>query len=240
MERVVKLLGNLPLFKTFSPVELEQLVDKSRLQAFAPQEVIISFGEPGRFLGIIVDGEAEALITSELGERQRIGLLQVGDFLGEVSLLTGEPTVADVIALKRCQLLLIPQETFSTFLAANPEALRVMAKAITERLRWRESDEPAQARLEDAWRSVPDPYGLELSTATAMKILVLNCGSHSLKFDYFDTGLKANNLEGIVEGIGSEHSRIVFSSERGRKSRGLGSVDHAQAFKAMVRPAYRS
>ena len=47
-------------------------------------------------------------------------------------MLTGEPTSADVVALNACQLLLIPQDIFSTFLAVNPDALKVMAKAITE------------------------------------------------------------------------------------------------------------
>jgi acetate kinase len=234
MERVAKQLGSLPLFRSFPPVELEQLVERSRLQAFASQEVIISFGQPGRFLGIILDGEAEAVVTNELGERQRIGLLQVGDFLGEISLLTGEPTNADVIALKKCQILLIPQETFSTFLTTNPEALRVMAKTITERLRWRATNEPAQARLADAWRKLPDPYGLELSTAVPMKVLVINSGVSSLKFDYFDTGREEDNLEGVVERIGSEDSRLVVSSDRRRFVKDLGSVDHVQAFQAML------
>ena len=234
MEHIEEQLRGLPLFKSFPPMELRKLIEMSRLRAFAPQEVIINFGQPGRFLGIMLDGEAEAVISSEAGGRQRIGLLKQGDFLGEISLLTGEPTNADIIALEKCQLLLIPQETFSTFLAVNPDALRVMAKTITERLRWREQDETAQARVADAWRSAPDPYGLKLSTPTPMKILVINCGSSSLKFSYFDTAQETNNLEGIVERIGLENSRIVYSSRKARISRELGHVDHSRAFEVMV------
>ena len=133
MEGVARLLGGLPLFEGFSPAQLQSLVQKSRLDTFAPQEAIIRFGQPGRYLVIIVDGVAEVVITEESGERKQVALRKQGDFLGEISLLTGEPTTADVIALETCEVLLIPQETFSAFLAVNPAALRVMAKTITER-----------------------------------------------------------------------------------------------------------
>ena len=138
MEHIEKFLAELPLFKKFSLTELEKLIGKSHVKTFAPQEVIIHFGQPGRFLGIVLDGEAEAVITSKTGERIRLGLLERGDFLGEISLLTGEPTSADVIALKKCNLFLIPQEIFSTFVAVNPEAVKVIAKTITERLKSRQ------------------------------------------------------------------------------------------------------
>ena len=128
MERVEDLLRQMPLFAGFAPTDLRSLIEKSRLDAFAPQEEIIRFGQPGRFLVVILDGVAEVLIANESGERQQVALRGRGDFIGEISLLTGEPTMADVIALEKCELLRIPQETFSAYLAENPAALRVMAK----------------------------------------------------------------------------------------------------------------
>lgn len=233
MENVEIFLSNLPLFKGFSPIELKKLIGKSQLKTFAPHEVIINFGQPGRFLGIILDGEAEAVVAGKHGAR-RLGLLKQGDFLGEMSLLTGEPTSADVIAIERCELLLIPQDTFSAFLAVNPVAVRVIAKTITDRIKSRQQDEEAQARVKDAWRSAPDPYGLRLSTATPMKILVMNCGSSSLKYSYFDTAQEINNLEGTVERIGLGDSRIISSSKKGKVRTELGSIDYGEAFKAVL------
>jgi acetate kinase len=233
VERVEKLLQELPLFKSFPLADLKSLIEKSQLAVYGPQEVIISFGQPGRFLGIILDGAAEAVITNEMGERQRIGGLSQGDFLGEISLVTGNPTVADVIALEQCELLLIPQAVFTTFLAVNPHALRVMARTITQRLRWREQDEAAQIRLEGAWRSVPDPYGLKLQTATPMKVLSIRCSSSSLAFNYYDTAQEANNCEGTIEGIGSARSRLVYLSSKGRTRKELGSLGHAQALETV-------
>ena len=234
MENIEQFLRQLPLFKTFGPAELRTLIALSRRESYAAGETIIPFGQLGRFLGILLRGEARAEAETPDGQRLVIGRLEPGAFLGEISLLTGEPTSADVIADEDCDLLMIPQETFSTYLAVNPNALQVMARAITERLRWRESDSLAQARVEDAWRSAPDPYGLQLSTPTPMKILVLNCGSSSLKYSYYDTGDDTNNREGMVERIGLPDARLVASSWQGRQVRELGAIDHAQALQAVL------
>lgn len=234
MEHIDVFLKKLPLFETFSSNELQELIKRSQLKTFNPYEIMIKFGQPGSFLGVLLTGEAEAVVTRKTGERQRLGLIEPGDLLGEMSLLTGEPTSADVIALEKCEILLIPQEAFSTSLAVNPAAIKVIARTMSERLKNRQQDEKAEALLEEARQSVPDPYGLRLSTATPMKILIINCGSSSLKYGYFDTQQEANNVEGIVERIGLENTRMTFSSKKNKISRELGSIDHSGALGAMA------
>ncbi|UCC40487.1 MAG: acetate/propionate family kinase [Candidatus Aminicenantes bacterium] len=234
MDHIEKFLKELPLFKSFLPSELKKLIEKSHVKNFAPQEAIINFGQPGRFLGIILEGEAEAVVTSKTGEQIRLGLLEKGDFLGEMSLLTGEPTSADVIAIEKCELLLVPQDAFTTVVAVNPDAVKIIAKTVTDRLKNRQQNEEEQIRVEDAWQSVKDPYGLELSPASPMKILVINCGSSSLKFNYFDTAEEMNNLEGMVERIGLEGSCLISSTKEGKVTKELGSIGYEEAFGAVV------
>ncbi len=234
MRGVVEILKELELFKEFSLTQLNSLIEKSELRTFGPRETIIKFGQAGSFLGIVLEGEAEAVVTDAMGERRRLGLLKRGDFLGEMSLLTGEPTSADVIALEECRLILIPQETFSTFLVVNPNAVRVMAKTLSERLKSRRQDEHAQARLDEAWRNAADPYGLGLSPATPARILVIRCDRSSIRYSYFDSAREANNLEGSVEGMGTGNSRITGTSRKGTTAKELGEIDHLEAFRAIV------
>jgi acetate kinase len=234
MKQLVELLESLPLFQSFSREKLEELVEKSHIKTFAPQEVIIQFGQPGRFLGIMLEGEAEAVIVGKDGGRVRLGLLKKGNILGEASLLTGEPTNANVLALTKCRLFLIPQAVFSAFLAVNPEAVRIMAKTITDRLRSRQHNEEEQTRVEDAWRSVSDPYGLRLATASPEKILVVNCGSSSLKFRYYDTADESNNISGLVERIGLDNASLSAESKKGKVQEALGRASYEQAFQGVV------
>lgn len=222
------------LFENFTPEQLEELVDNCYFRTYAPGEMIIQMGQQGRFLGIMIDGKAEAIIPSRTGKRIKIGEIKKGGFLGEISLLTGEPTNADVFAVQKCELLMIPPESFTKYIAINPHSVKVMAKTITERLRARQQNEEEQARIEAAWKSMPDPYGLELSTATPKKILVINCGSSSLKYNYFDTDQPSNNCEGIVERIGLETSNIVSKYREKSTNKELGSIGYEEAFKAVI------
>ncbi len=234
MENIEKFLASLPLFKTFASEKLNELIKVCPLKSFAPEEVIIPFGQPGRFLAIVLEGQAEASITKKTGERIRLGLLKPGDILGEASLLTGEPTNADVIALEHCRLFLISHEIFSTHIAINPGAVRVMAKTITDRLRSRQQNEEEKIRVQDAWENRPDPYGLSLVTEKGQKILVINCGSSSLKFSFFDTGSEGNNLEGMVERIGLENSVLSSSTRKGKTRKEMGKVGYEAALRAVV------
>ena len=234
MDQLLRILESLPLFQSFAPGKLEELVKKSHVKNFAPREVIIQFGQRGRFLGIMLEGEAEAVIIGKAGERIRLGFLKKGNILGEASLLTGEPTNADVIALTKCELMLIPQALFSTFLAVNPDAVRIMAKTITDRLRARQRNEEERNRVEDAWRDNPDPYGLKLTTAMPEKVLVINCGSSSLKFRFFDTEDESNNSNGTVERIGLDNSFLTAESKKAKVRKVLGKAGHKEAFQAVV------
>ena len=234
MEDVEKFLTKLTLFKQFSKENLRKLIEMSQVRTFAPEEMIIQFGQPGRFLGIILEGQAVALVKNKSGDHVPLGVIKQGEFLGEMSLLTGEPTTADVTALEKCEIFLIPQEIFSAFIAVNPSAVQVLAKTITDRLLSRQQSEEEQMRVEDAWKRASDPYGLKLSPATPKKILVINCGSSSLKYSYFDTAHAENNIEGIVEGIGLESSHHISCSSKGKLKKKLGIAGYEEAFKALV------
>ncbi len=71
MDHMQEFLKEWPLFRSSPQIELSGLIEKSRLKTFAPHEVIINFGQPGGFCGIICDGEAEAVVPGKLGERKR-------------------------------------------------------------------------------------------------------------------------------------------------------------------------
>jgi acetate kinase len=54
-----------------------------------------------------------------------------------------------------------------------------------------------------------DPYGLTLKGERPEKILVINCGSSSLKYSFYDTANEARQARGLVERIGLGGTRLV-------------------------------
>ena len=74
---------------------------------FAPDEAIVQKDQPGGSMFVIHKGSVEIQTTDEEGNKKVIGTLREGDFFGEMSMLTGEPRSATVIAKEETQVLQI-------------------------------------------------------------------------------------------------------------------------------------
>src|SRR5690242_19260092 len=114
---------NVALFAGFDAAVVEVVADASDLRTFEGNEAIIECGEEGRFIGVLVSGRAEISVSDNLGGRIAINHIGPGEVFGEMSVLTGDRTVADVIAQTRCFVLLIPQEVVSARILVNPRAV---------------------------------------------------------------------------------------------------------------------
>jgi acetate kinase len=82
--------------------------------------------------------------------------------------------------------------------------------------------------------STIDPYGLELRGERPEKILVINCGSSSLKYSFFDTADESRHANGQVERIGIDGTRLEHRGPKGEVKRELPRGGFVEAFKAMT------
>ncbi len=206
-DQLLRELRSFPLFRHTSPEMLEQIVDQSESAVFAPEEVIIPFGPPVTFLGVVLSGRAEArarVYTEAMEVRER------GDYFGEVSLMTGEPAAFTIVATEPTQVLMIPGDLFSRWVASDPQVRHIFARSMGRRMVLLEEDLKTRAELEEARRSEVDPYGLELHTREPMKILVVNVRRTSFKFSFFDTADESKGVEGQIRGIGSADCTLEY------------------------------
>jgi acetate kinase len=192
------------LFKEFPPDRLDELVKGSRQTTFEGNEAVIEFGEEGWFLGVLLSGQAEASVTDNTGQKVRLSLLEPGSIFGEISLMTGNKTIASIVGITRCSALLIPQHLFSTMLVTQPSAIRYLSRSMTQRTtQWATLHTLAAEALQKS----DDPYGLKLKTEHPEKLLIINCGSSSLKYALFDTANEAHVVRGAIERIGLPGTR---------------------------------
>ena len=234
MNEVERFLRSLPLFSSFSDESMKQLLAGMRIKTFPPGEVMIQLGRPGSFLGVILEGEAEAVKTDQFGRRRVLGKIRKGEYFGEMSLMTGEPTCADVIAREECRVALIPADLFSRTVAVNPNAVRHLAKTISRRLMVREEDPEERELVRDAWRNAIDPYGLKSSTRFyPMKILIIECDGDSMGYSYFDMEYEGNDVRGRIEGIGADTGWHRYSSSWGKFEEPIRAGDYAEAFRVI-------
>lgn len=219
------------LCERFSDDRLDRLVKESRVVSYEPNEAIVKFGEDAGFLGVLLEGDLVVSVPGDGGRGQIIGRFKAGDTFGEMALMSGEKTMADIIAETRCQVLQIPVAVFQSLIMTDPRVVQHISRTIADRFRQVMSD-PARALA--AFHRSDDPYGLKLKSERPEKILVVNCGSSSLKYSFYDTADEAGYASGLVERIGIDGTRLVQRGPKGEVKRDLPSGGFSEAFQAMV------
>ena len=218
-------------FRDFSPERLQSLVAGSRVESFEANQAVAHQGDAATHFGVLLSGTLNASILGDGGTRQSLGQLKAGDTFGELALMTGNPLPADFIAESRGEVFLIPVSLFQSVIVAEPNAVRQISRTIAERMKAILAD-PAKAAA--AVQRGEDPYGLKLKGERPEKILVLNCGSSSLKYTYYDTTNEARHARGLVERIGLDGTRLAHHGPQGEVKRELPSAGFAEAFTAML------
>jgi acetate kinase len=219
------------LFHDFSAERLQRLVDGSRAVSFEAREAIAHRGEEAGYLGVVLSGAVTASVIGDGGTRHVLGELKAGDTFGEMALMTGDAVVADIIADSRCEVLLIPISLFQSLIVAEPGAVQRISRTITERMK-RVLSDPVKARA--TLSETADPYGLTLKGERPEKILVINCGSSSLKYCFYDTADESHEVRGQVERIGIDGTQLVHRGPKGEVKRDLPKGSFTDAFLAMV------
>ena len=123
--------------------------------------------------------------------------------------MTGDAVLADFIAESRCEVLLIPVSLFQSVIVAEPGAVQQISRTIAERMKTVLAD-PAKAAA--ALAQGEDPYGLKLKGERPEKILVINCGSSSLKYSFYDTADESRQARG--SGRAHRHRRHAARASR--------------------------
>jgi acetate kinase len=230
MNNVEFLKTKVGMFKDFSGDRLKQLVEGSRTASFEANEAIIHHGDEATHFGVLLEGTVAASVTADGSASRELGRLSAGETFGELALMTGEPMVADIIAQTPCTVMLVPVSLFQSLIVSEPAAVKEVSRTIADRMKSVLTD-PAKAA---AFKPGADPYGLGLKGERPEKILVINCGSSSLKYSFYDTADESRHARGLVERIGIDGTRHVHHGPKGEAKRDLPKGTFAAAFKAMV------
>ncbi len=116
-----------PLFRDFSVDEMVAVIGGLKLLAFERGGVILREGEKGASLYMLTSGRVRAFRKDPMSGQQRpLGDLGEGAFFGELSILTGQPRIASVVALSRCELLELDRPTLEEIGKAHPHVWDVL------------------------------------------------------------------------------------------------------------------
>lgn len=123
-----------PLFRDFSVDEMVAVIQGLKLVSHERSEVIIREGQPGGSLYMLTSGRVRAFKKEPAtGKQHPLGDLKEGAFFGEMSILTGQPRMASVVALSRCELLELDRPALDRITRTHPHVWDVLREFAEKR-----------------------------------------------------------------------------------------------------------
>ena len=118
---VLPLLRDIILFEALQPEQLAELAARSKPRSLEPGEVLFAQGGADATLFVVVSGILVISQHTELLGQKTVGFIGAGDYVGEVSLLTGAPYAATATARTHCKLYGLDCNVIKPLLAANTD-----------------------------------------------------------------------------------------------------------------------
>jgi CRP-like cAMP-binding protein len=135
MTETIELLRTIPAFARLTETQLRTLALSIGTQSFARGEPIFHQGSSGSVLYIITAGRVRIFTIGESGQEITISFLRAGDFLGEISLLDGQPRTASAVATSATRTLTLHRAAFLQTLETYPAIAASLLEVMATRLR---------------------------------------------------------------------------------------------------------
>lgn len=134
------LLGRIDFVQALSEPARHVLAERARFVEYGPGQAVVKQGEQGDTLYLVARGEMSVRVRVDAagqardgGPEREVARLGRGALFGEMSVLTGDPRTATVVAIGDAALLAVDREAFERILGAEPELAQKLADVIAGR-----------------------------------------------------------------------------------------------------------
>jgi acetate kinase len=215
---VFEVLRSVGALEGFDDDALRRLAERAWVEDYSSGQQILVLGQRVEAIGVVVFGQVE-IAALGAGGGAPVPVPE-GQLFGEMSLLTGEPAIADVVARSSSRVVHVPHDALTSEIGRAPTAARQLARLLTDRLVRRGGDPIEQAAIDEARRTVvpaPTPREREI-------VLVLNLGSSSIKYALISGNERL--ARGIVDKVGRPGARLSHRGPAGKIVREIAGADH--------------
>ncbi|WP_084128201.1 Crp/Fnr family transcriptional regulator [Demequina sp. NBRC 110055] len=133
--REVQLLRSSPLFGGMDADSARSLIDQMTRIELRRGEVVFNEGDEGQAMFIIVKGKIKLARTARDGRENLLGLLGVGDMMGELSVFDPGPRVSRAHAVEDSVVYELPKDVLDGWLDGHLEMSRHLLRALAQRIR---------------------------------------------------------------------------------------------------------
>jgi CRP/FNR family cyclic AMP-dependent transcriptional regulator len=131
----VDFLATVPLFRGIDRTVLEKFAEVTSEKSYPKGSVILFEDDPGDSLFVVREGRVKVVLIGEDGREVILGVLGVGEYFGELSLIDDRPRSAHVIAMEDSNLLVLRREDFRKRVESSPSVAWGLLTVLSRRLR---------------------------------------------------------------------------------------------------------
>lgn len=131
-ERAREILRHHDMLAPLSQAQQAELITQVSSQRFGRGEYIIRQGTVGSSMFVILEGEADVFVNNGTQDLH-VATLQESDAFGEMSLLTGEPRSADVVARTDCEVWELRRSLLQPLLQENSSLAERLSVILAKR-----------------------------------------------------------------------------------------------------------
>jgi len=133
--REEQLLRSSPLFGGMDGANARSLIAMMTRRELAKGDVIFNEGDEGQALYVVVKGKVKMARTARDGRENLLGLLGVGDMLGELSVFDPGPRLSRAHAVEDSIIYELPKAVLDAWLDDHLEMSRHLLRALAQRIR---------------------------------------------------------------------------------------------------------
>jgi CRP-like cAMP-binding protein len=133
VERRLHALSRVDFFDHLSDIDRARLGAGLRYAPFSRGEVMTKQGAEAHWLYLVQKGEASVRVRGETGLEREVARLRAGNFFGEMSLMTGAPRAATVVALTDVECYRLDKSVFQEVIRERPELAEKVAEILAQR-----------------------------------------------------------------------------------------------------------
>ena len=132
----LSVLRKQPIFCDLDPEALDQLCRYAKHTTLKRGTTIVSKGDPGNSLIVVISGTIKISVSSPDGRSAILNLIGPGEIFGEVAVLDGLARTADATANSNCEIYVIDRRDFIPFVRSQPALAMKFIELLCTRLRW--------------------------------------------------------------------------------------------------------
>ncbi len=131
----VSMLRSVPFLAVLPEADFEALAGTAKRRRFKRGETVFHKDDPGNSFFVIESGSFRIYMPGPEGSDLILAILGPGDYVGELSLLDGQPRSASAAADEKSEALVLLRADFFKIVSARPEAALAVMVSVVERLR---------------------------------------------------------------------------------------------------------